>query len=71
MKFKFEDINIGDKVYFESTKLQSNHDLFWEVIGKYEQQQDLVVRLNEMGYTDERWTINISEVKYIEPSQRK
>ena len=67
MKYKLEDINIGDKVYFESTKLQSNYDLYWEVIGKYEQQQDLIVRLNEMGYTDERWTININEVKYREP----
>lgn len=67
MRFKMDDINIGDKVYFDSTKLQSNHDLYWEVIHKYEKQQELVVRLNEMGFTDERWTINISEVKYIEP----
>lgn len=66
-----DDIIIGDKVYFDSTKLQNNHDLYWEVIHKYEEQQELVVRLNEMGFTDERWTIKISEVKYIEPRPKK
>lgn len=31
MKYKFEDINIGDEVYFESTNLQSNFDLYWNL----------------------------------------
>lgn len=70
MKYKMADITIGDKVYFESTTLQSNYDLYWEVIHKYEEQQDLVVRLNEMGINDKRWTININEVKYIEPKSK-
>jgi hypothetical protein len=63
-KYTMDVINIGDEVYFESTKLQSNHDLYWKVIHKYEQPKQLVVQLNEMGYKDERWTINIDEVKY-------
>jgi len=63
-KFTLDVINIGDEVYFDSTNLQSNHDLYWKVIHKYEQTQELVVQLNEMGYNDERWTIKIDEVKY-------
>lgn len=34
MKHKIEDINIGDEVIFESTKIQNNHDEYWTVIGK-------------------------------------
>lgn len=71
MKYKFEDINIGDEVYFNSTKLQSNHDLYWKVIHKIEHTQELVVQLDEMGYKDERWTIKINEVIYHIPLGKK
>lgn len=63
-KYTMDEINLGDEVYFESSKLQSNHDLYWKVIHKYVQTQELVVQLNVMGFNDERWTIKIDEVKY-------
>ncbi len=59
MNCNVEEISIGDEVIFESTNSQSNHDLYWIVIGKNERQ--LKIRLNEMGY-DEYWTIDIKEV---------
>ena len=64
MKYKIEDINIGDEVIFKSTSAQSNHDLYWKVIGKNEKQ--LMIELKEMGH-DENWTINISEVIGVLP----
>ena len=63
MEYKFEDINIGDEVYFNSTPSQSNHDLYWKVIHKYENEKQLVVQLDEMGHSDLRWTIGIKEVR--------
>ena len=66
MEIKFEDINIGDGVYFNSTNLQSNHDLYWKVIYKYEKEKQLIVQLDEMGHNDLRWTIDIKEVIHIE-----
>lgn len=58
-----EEINIGDEVYFDSQPAQSNHDLFWTVIHKYEKEKQLVVQLDEMGFRDLRWTIDIKEVR--------
>lgn len=63
MKYKMEDINIGDKVFFESTEMQSNYDLYWTVISKLDNQLQLIVQLDEMGYKDERWTIGLREVR--------
>lgn len=63
MKYNFDDINIGAEVYFESTGAQSNHDLYWKVINKIEQTKELVIQLDEMGYSDERCIIKIGEVK--------
>ncbi len=33
-KYKIEDINIGDEVYFDSLPSQNNYDLYWKVNGK-------------------------------------
>ena len=63
MEYKFEDINIGDEVYFNSSNSQSNHDLYWKVIDKIESANKLIVRLDEMGHNDLRWTIDIKEVR--------
>lgn len=63
MKYKFEDINIGDEVIFDSTPSQSNHDLYWKVINKIDQTKELIIQLDEMGYKDLRWTLRMNEVK--------
>lgn len=60
MKYKIEDINIGDEVIFDSTRSQSNKDLYWTVIRKSGTR--LVIELKEMGF-DENWTIEINEVR--------
>jgi hypothetical protein len=62
MKYNFDDINIADEVIFNSTTSQSNHDLYWKVLHKDEKTKQLIIQLDEMGYTDERWSININEV---------
>lgn len=66
-----DDISIGDQVYFDSTRMQSNHDLYWTVINKLENQKQLIVQLDEMGYKDERWTIDIHEVRQHIPLAKK
>lgn len=63
MEYKFEDINIGDEVYFNSTPSQYNHDLYWKVINKYENEKQLVVQLDEMGHKDLRCIVDISEIR--------
>ena len=67
MKYKFEDINIGDEVIFDSTPSQSNHDLYWKVIDKIDQTKELIIQLDEMGYKDLRWTLRMNEVKIHMP----
>lgn len=62
-KYKIEDIEVGDEVYFDSTPGQSNHDLYWKVISKLENEERLIVQLDEMGHSDLRWTVNIDEVR--------
>ncbi|KAA6339714.1 hypothetical protein EZS27_012373 [termite gut metagenome] len=57
--YKIEDINIGDEVIFNSTNSQSNHDLYWKVRGKSNNQ--IMIELTEMGF-DEYWTISIEEI---------
>lgn len=57
--YKIEDINIGDEVIFYSTKLQSNHDLYWKVRGKMGDQ--IMIELLEAGF-EEYWTISIKDV---------
>ncbi|MBP6310888.1 MAG: hypothetical protein KA408_01360 [Flavobacteriales bacterium] len=67
MKYRIDEINIGDEVIFESTSIQSNYDLYWKVIGKNKTQ--LMIELKEMGH-DENWTIEIFEVKGVLPTGR-
>lgn len=59
MKYNIDDINIGDEVIFHSTKIQSNHDEYWTVIGKNKSQ--IMIELKKFGF-DENWTIDINEV---------
>lgn len=58
---KFEDIKIGDEVYFES-KSQNNHELYWRVIEKIDQTKQLIVKLDEMGQSDQRYIIRVNEI---------
>jgi hypothetical protein len=62
MKYSIDEINIGDEVYFNSSKLQSNHDLYWKVKGKSENK--LMIELKEMG-KEEYWTIDFTEVRQL------
>jgi hypothetical protein len=61
MKYKIEEILVGDEVYFESTKLQSNHDEYWTVTGKTD--NEIYIEFKKFGF-DETWTLNIDEVLY-------
>ena len=71
MEYKFEDINIGDEVYFDSTNSQSNHDLYWKVLNKIENTKELIVGLDIMAWKDERWTIKIRDVRLHTPIPKK
>lgn len=59
MKYKIEDINIGDQVIFYSTKYQHHHDEYWTVIGKDRNQ--VMIELKKFGF-DENWTLDINEI---------
>jgi hypothetical protein len=63
MKYSMKDISVGDEVYFDSTPSQSNHGLYWTVLQKLEKEERLIVQLDEMGHSDVRWTIKITEVQ--------
>lgn len=65
--YTIDQVEVDDEVYFDSTPAQDNHDLYWKVIKKLEKENRLIVRLNEMGYVDERWVIDVSAVKYRTP----
>ena len=61
-KYKIEDIDIGDEIYFDSVysgKLltQTNYDEYWTVHGK--DKDRLLVNLKEEHY----WTVKTSEVR--------
>ncbi|MAO18348.1 MAG: hypothetical protein CMH44_15995 [Muricauda sp.] len=61
-RYKIEDINIGDEVYFDdaySGKIltQSNFDEYWTVHGINNDQ--LLVNLREEHY----WSLDVSEVR--------
>jgi len=62
MKYKIEDINIGDEIYFDDVYsgkylTQSNYDEYWTVHGKKENQ--LLVNLRKEHY----WTVDIADVR--------
>lgn len=59
MRYNIDDIKIGDEVIFYSTNVQSNHDLYWTVIGKRNNQ--IMIELKTMGF-DDNWTIDIKDV---------
>lgn len=61
-KFKMEDINIGDGVYFK-LDYQNNYDLYWTVINKIDSK--LEIEINEMGAND-KFFLDIKDVYLIE-----
>jgi len=67
MKYKFEEINIGDEVIFKSTTSQTNHNLYWKVIAKIEMAKQLIIQLDNMGHKDLLLTLNIKDVLYHTP----
>jgi len=63
-KYKIEDIEIGDEIYFDSVysgKLltQSNFDEYWLVHGKNKNQ--LLVNLKEDHY----WSVDVADVRQM------
>ncbi len=71
-RYKFEDIEIGDGVYFDdvySGKLltQSNFDEYWDVTGKDE--HNVKLKLNHIGQ-DYYWTVGYDEIRQIERRHR-
>lgn len=70
-RYEMKEINVGDDVYFDSTPAQSNHDLYWKVLDKLEKQNQLIVQLNDGGFKDLRWTIDIAEVRWYTPIPKK
>lgn len=56
-KYKIEDINIGDEIYFDSVPSQSNFDEYWAVHGK--DKDHLLVNFKKEYY----WTVKISKVR--------
>lgn len=62
MKYNFEDINIGYDVIFDLTLSQYNHDLYWKVIRMDEVTKKIIIKLNGMGFTYLRKSINVDEV---------
>lgn len=67
MRYKMEEILVGDEVYFESTKLQSNHDEYWPVVGK--SGNEIYVEFKKFGHHD-NWTVKIDEVLYMTPTSK-
>lgn len=67
-KFTFDDIDVGDGVYFDSVYssdnqlLQLNFGVFWLVIKK----EDTHVRLCLLGYENCFWNCKYSEIKAIQ-----
>jgi hypothetical protein len=59
MVYDIENIKIGDEVIFNSTNSQSNHDEYWTVRGKRDNQ--IMIELIKFGF-EEYWTIDIKEV---------
>jgi hypothetical protein len=62
MKYRINDIEIGDEVYFESTSIQSNHDLYWKVIEILPKYDLLIIQLDEMGFNDLRMNLKVKDV---------
>jgi hypothetical protein len=68
-KFKLEDIEIGDEIYFDDVLngkrvMQSNYDLFWTVYGK--DKDSLFVNLHYKYF----WIVDIRDVRYHNPLRK-
>lgn len=63
MEVKLENIEVGNKVYFESM-IQNNYNLYWEVKSKLNNQY-YAIKVNEDGINDST-IIHISEVTRVE-----
>jgi hypothetical protein len=63
-KYKIEEINIGDEIYFDSSSEQANYDSYWLVTGK--DTKNVMVRLDDIY-----WTVLIDEVRQHKPSDKK
>jgi hypothetical protein len=66
-RYKFEDIQIGDGVYFDDVYsgnylTQSNFDEYWEVTGKDEQCVTLKLHHNT---TEFFWTVYYEQIRQI------
>lgn len=59
MKYTIDEINIGDEVIFNSTRLQSNHDEFWKVTGKSGNR--IQIELKKFGF-NESWSLDVEEI---------
>ncbi len=67
-RYKFEDIEIGDGVYFDDVYsgrhlTQSNFDEYWEVTGK---DKNLVTLKLLHKATEYFWTVPFDEIRQIE-----
>ncbi len=58
-KYKIEEIEIGDQVYFDSTSSQSNFDEYWDVHEKRD--NNLLINHNRTHY----WTIDVKDVRQL------
>jgi hypothetical protein len=65
-----EEINIGDEVLFDSSKLQHNYDEYWIVKGKNEEKKDLYLVTPPIISEPKYWTIHISEVRQRLPTSK-
>lgn len=65
MNYTMNDVFVGDELIFNATKIQSNHDLYWKVIGK--KNNEVMIELKDMGF-DENWPLKIEEVKHVLPT---
>ena len=52
MNYTMNNVFVGDEIIFNSTKIQSNHDLYWKVIRK--KNNEVMIELKDMGF-DENW----------------
>jgi hypothetical protein len=62
-KYKIENINIGDGVYFKNEYL-NNYDLYWTVKSKFNDTM-IEIEIDEMGVKDKMF-INIKDILLIE-----
>jgi hypothetical protein len=72
MKYKFEDIEIGDGVYFNEVYhgkhlSQSNFDEYWEVTGKDE--HNVMLKLHYVGQ-EFYWTVRYEEIRSVEKRKK-